>query len=78
MPELPEVEIRRQYLETSSLYQPISHIEVEDKKLLTTDYATLVNALVGRQFTGTQRVGKNLFVLTDTPDVIVHMYSFFT
>lgn len=74
MPELPEVEIRRQYLETSSLYQPINHIEVEDKKLLTTDLSTLQNALIGRQFTGTQRVGKNLFVLTDAPDTIVHMH----
>ncbi|WP_077922226.1 Fpg/Nei family DNA glycosylase [Spirosoma sp. 209] len=74
MPELPEVEIRRQYLETSSLYQPIRHIEVEDKKLLTTDYTTLSERLTGRQFTGTQRVGKNLFVFTDHPDVIVHMH----
>ncbi|GAB3986754.1 formamidopyrimidine-DNA glycosylase [Spirosoma daeguense] len=74
MPELPEVEIRRQYLETSSLYQPISHIDVEDRKLLTTDYNTLVNTLAGLQFTGTERVGKNLFVLTDDPDVIVHMH----
>jgi formamidopyrimidine-DNA glycosylase len=74
MPELPEVEIRRQYLETSSLYQPISHIEVEDKKLLTTDYTTLSERLTGRQFTGTRRVGKNLFVLTDDPNIIVHMH----
>ena len=74
MPELPEVEIRRQYLETSSLFQLIQHVEVEDKKLLTTDYSTLINALVGRQFTATRRVGKNLFVLTDDPAVIVRMH----
>ena len=74
MPELPEVEIRRQYLETSSLNQSIQHIEVEDKKLLTTDYITLVNTLTGRQFMGTRRVGKNLFVLTDDPAVIVRMH----
>ncbi|GAB2570306.1 Fpg/Nei family DNA glycosylase [Spirosoma areae] len=74
MPELPEVEIRRQYLETSSLFQPIHHIEVEDRKLLTTDYTTLLNTLTGRQFTGTRRIGKNLFVLTDSPGVIVHMH----
>lgn len=74
MPELPEVEIRRQYLETSSLYQPIEHIDVEDKKLLTTDYDTLLRTLVSRQFTGTRRVGKNLFVLTDAPGVIVRMH----
>ncbi|WP_338873675.1 DNA-formamidopyrimidine glycosylase family protein [Spirosoma sp. SC4-14] len=74
MPELPEVEIRRQYLQASSLYQPISHIEVEDKKLLTTDYSTLLHQLEGRQFTGTWRVGKNLFILTDSSTVIVHMH----
>lgn len=74
MPELPEVEIRRQYLQTSSLYQPIKHIEVEDKKLLTTDYSTLVSQLEERQFTGTRRVGKNLFVLTDVPAIVVHMH----
>lgn len=68
MPELPEVEIYRQYLEASSLHQPIESIEVDDKKLLTTDYATLHEALVGRSFVGTQRVGKNLFVITDAPD----------
>ena len=74
MPELPEVEIRRHYLDTSSLYQPINHIEVEDKKLLTTDYTTLENTLIGRQFISTRRIGKNLFVLTDAPGVIVHMH----
>lgn len=74
MPELPEVEIRRQYLESSSLYQPISNIEVEDKRLLNTDYTTLLAALDNRQFTGTRRVGKNLFILTDEPGVIMHMH----
>ena len=74
MPELPEVEIRRQYLETSSLHQPIAHIEVEDKKLLTTDYSTLTMALTGQQFTGTHRVGKNLFVYTDDPQLILRMH----
>jgi formamidopyrimidine-DNA glycosylase len=74
MPELPEVEIRRQYLETSSLFQAIQHIDVEDRKLLTTDYSTLTNALEGRQFISTRRVGKNLFVLTDDPMVIVRMH----
>jgi formamidopyrimidine-DNA glycosylase len=74
MPELPEVEIRRHELETSSLHQPISHIEIEDKKLVTTDSPTFVTTLTGRQFTETRRVGKNLFVLTDQPGVILHMH----
>ncbi|GAA4449167.1 formamidopyrimidine-DNA glycosylase [Nibrella saemangeumensis] len=74
MPELPEVEIYRQYLETSALHQPIESVEVEDHKLLTTDFTTLHEGIVGRSFTGTHRVGKNLFVFTDDPSVILHMH----
>lgn len=74
MPELPEVEIRRQYLQSSSLFQPITHVEIEDKKLLTTDSVALIATLNGRQFTETHRVGKNLFILTDKPEVILHMH----
>ncbi|RAJ98124.1 formamidopyrimidine-DNA glycosylase [Larkinella arboricola] len=79
MPELPEVEIYRLYLESSSLHQPIENIEVDDPNLLTVPFTTLYETLVGRWFTGTRRIGKNLFVLTDGPDpldqpVIVHMH----
>jgi formamidopyrimidine-DNA glycosylase len=74
MPELPEVEIRRRYLEGTSLYQPIEHIEVEDVKLLTVPYETLSEQLIGRSFTGTERVGKNLFVVTDQPGIIAHLH----
>lgn len=74
MPELPEVEIRRQYLETSSLNQSIVNIDVEDHKLLTTDYIILTEQLIGKSFTGTRRVGKNLFVLTDDSTVVLRMH----
>ena len=74
MPELPEVETYRRYLEETSLQQVIEAIDVEDHKLLTTDYATLTENLIGRSFVGTRRVGKNLFVLTDKKNVIVRMH----
>ncbi len=74
MPELPEVEMRRLYLEATSLNQPIDSITVEDKKLLTTDFTTLQESLHGRQFTGTKRVGKNLFIYTDDPVITVRMH----
>lgn len=67
MPELPEVETYRRYFEETSLYQPISDIYVEDTKLLTTDYDTLVHQLKNKQFIGTRRVGKNLFAQLDAP-----------
>jgi formamidopyrimidine-DNA glycosylase len=65
MPELPEVETYRRYFEATSMHQPIEAIEVEDRKLLTTDYATLTETLLGQSFSDTKRVGKNLFVLTN-------------
>ena len=74
MPELPEVEIRRQYLEATSLQQPIVAVLVEDTKLLTTDYITLQHQLTDRQFVSTERIGKNLFIYTDQKDVILRMH----
>jgi formamidopyrimidine-DNA glycosylase len=67
MPELPEVETYRRYFEATSLHQPIADVYVEDTKLLTTDYDTLNQQLKNRQFIGTKRVGKNLFVQLDAP-----------
>ncbi len=71
MPELPEVETYRRYFEATSLDQTIVHLEVEDHKLLTTDYGTLTKALIGSQFTGTRRIGKNLFILTSRGQTVV-------
>lgn len=70
MPELPEVETYRRYFEATSLHQPIEFIEVEDRKLLTTDYATLTEVLVGQSFVSTKRVGKNLFVQTNQGNTV--------
>lgn len=70
MPELPEVETYRRYFEATSLYQPIEFLEVEDHKLLTTDYTLLTETLLGKAFVGTERVGKNMFAFTDAGDVL--------
>ena len=67
MPELPEVETYRRYFEETCLFQPIANLFVEDRKLLTTEYDTLLAVLRGRSFVGTKRVGKNLFVQLDEP-----------
>ncbi len=74
MPELPEVEMRRLYLEATAFNQPIDSVMVEDNKLLTSDPTTLQEKLYNRQFISTQRVGKNLFINTDDPAVILRMH----
>jgi formamidopyrimidine-DNA glycosylase len=71
MPELPEVETYRLYLEGTSLHQPVESLEVERKKLLTTDLDALQTILKGNEFTGTSRIGKHLLVHLKRGGVLV-------
>ncbi|WP_205500127.1 DNA-formamidopyrimidine glycosylase [Rufibacter psychrotolerans] len=74
MPELPEVETYRRFIEETCLYQPITEVEVQDpKRQLQVDLDEFRKALRGNQFTGTQRLGKQLFLLTARgPIVTMH------
>ncbi|UOQ77564.1 DNA-formamidopyrimidine glycosylase [Hymenobacter sp. 5516J-16] len=66
MPELPEVETYRRFLEEMMLQQPIVAVEVQDPHVLAVDEDTLRQALVGRTVIGTSRLGKNCFLLLDS------------
>lgn len=69
MPELPEVETYRRYLSETIMYQPITHVEVEDpKKLLLIPYDEFLPRLKGKQVIDSKRVGKNLFLKLDSSD----------
>lgn len=63
MPELPEVEMYRRYLDQTALHQKVSNIEVLHPKVVGSTGAEL-NQLVGDQFIYSKRWGKNLFVQT--------------
>lgn len=72
MPELPDVETMRRYLEATSLYQEIEEVDVRAPILLADDQAIgsptgerIEEALVGRSFVATRRHGKYLFVMLD-------------
>ena len=63
MPELPEVETFKRYLDTTSLHQRITAVEVSDAYVLKGVSAReLVGRLKGRQFENSHRHGKHLFV----------------
>ncbi len=64
MPELPEVETFKRYIDKTSLYQRITHIDCADHRLLKQDQLFFEEALVGQEFTETFRVGKYLFLKT--------------
>jgi formamidopyrimidine-DNA glycosylase len=63
MPELPEVEMARRYLEATSLYQPIKTAKVKDARILNGVSAQgLELSLLGLQFSLVFRHGKRLFL----------------
>jgi formamidopyrimidine-DNA glycosylase len=66
MPELPEVETFKRYLDATSLHQRIISVDVRDAYVLKSVTATeLARRLKGRRFESSRRHGKHLFVRTD-------------
>lgn len=72
MPELPDVETMRRYLESTSLHQEIKRVEVHaagvvptEEGIEQTDVDDLKDALIGRSFASTRRYGKWMFVELD-------------
>ena len=63
MPELPDVETMRRYLQATSLHQRIAEVELHGAGVLLEEEAQeLKEELVGRSFASTQRHGKHMFV----------------
>ncbi|XSG86608.1 MAG: DNA-formamidopyrimidine glycosylase family protein [Methylohalobius sp. ZOD2] len=63
MPELPDVEVYKRYLDATALHQRIDHIHVDSPELLRdTSPQGLGRALKGKTFEFTRRHGKYLFV----------------
>jgi formamidopyrimidine-DNA glycosylase len=72
MPELPDVELYRRYLDATSLHQPFDHVEVEALRVLedTTPQA-LGRRLKGHRLEDTRRHGKYLFATLDSGGALV-------
>lgn len=71
MPELPEVETYRKYLEETSLNQIITDFTAADfKKQITMPYDDFRATIIGRKFVKTTRIGKHLLVGLDNGKVI--------
>src|SRR3569832_2464513 len=74
MPELPDVEVYKQYLDATALRQRIADAHVHAPKLLgATSARELKDALAHRQLVGSRRHGKWLFAQTDDePWLVLH------
>jgi formamidopyrimidine-DNA glycosylase len=66
MPELPDLEVARRYVNSTSLHQSIASVEVRERRILGVASAReLQSAMEGCSFYSTRRHGKNLFVGLD-------------
>ena len=66
MPELPDVETFKRYLDATSLHQRITGIDVQDRYILKgVSMDELARRLKGCRFESSRRYGKHLFVRTD-------------
>lgn len=74
MPELPDVEVFKRYLDATGLHQKIEQVELRDNKILGKASANSISkTLRGHQFESTRRHGKHLLVeLSDDGWLILH------
>ena len=72
MPELPEVETFKRYLDKTSLKQLIQDIQVIDNRILDSEEIDLRQSLKGRRFESSTRHGKYLFVYLKPRYLIMH------
>lgn len=62
MPELPDIEAYKKYLDSNALHQKIEKVEVKDKSILKTSPKTLQDKFTDQEFEKSTRIGKNLLV----------------
>ena len=72
MPELPEVETFKRYLDKTSLKQLIIDIKVVDNRILNTEETHLKKSLKGKRFESSIRHGKYLLVYLKPRYLVMH------
>ena len=72
MPELPEVETFKRYLDKTSLKQSINKVQILDERILDTEKDNLKKLLKGKQFESSTRHGKYLLVSLKPGFLILH------
>ncbi|MFW9772526.1 MAG: DNA-formamidopyrimidine glycosylase [Candidatus Heimdallarchaeota archaeon] len=72
MPELPEVETFKNYLESTSLCKEIKSVKVRDDRVLNVSEKELQRELKNKKFSTTIRHGKYLFVKINSKFLVLH------
>jgi len=71
MPELPEVENYKRYIDQTCLNQKIIALDCRDNRLLKQTKSVFEEVLIDQQLTETERIGKYLFLKTTTDKILV-------
>ncbi|MHA1914753.1 MAG: Fpg/Nei family DNA glycosylase [Promethearchaeota archaeon] len=72
MPELPEVETFKRYLDKTSLKQKINNVTVSDNRVLSVDARDLRKSVKNKQFESSIRHGKYLLVFLKPKYLVLH------
>ncbi|MFX0042350.1 MAG: Fpg/Nei family DNA glycosylase [Candidatus Hodarchaeota archaeon] len=72
MPELPEVETFKRYLDKTSLKQVIKEIKIIDIRVLSVDDSYLIKSVKDKQFESSTRHGKYLLVHLKPKYLVLH------
>ncbi len=73
MPELPDVEVFKQYIDATSLHQKIIKVHVADPRILSgVSKRSFRRKLQGHKLEGTHRRGKYLFVDFNYKSLVLH------
>lgn len=72
MPELPDVEVFRRYIESTSLHKKIIDVEVADGRILEDVSRKDLEELEGNRFIETRRIGKYCFLEADGQWLVMH------
>jgi len=73
MPELPEVAYQKKYADATILHKKIVKVETGDKKIYQSAKSEFEERLQDNQFTGSERLGKYLFLnLKNNGVLVVH------
>ncbi len=72
MPELPEVETFKRYLDKTSLKQLITEVKVTDDRILNTEEINLSQLLNGKRFESSTRHGKYLLIYLKPGYLVLH------
>jgi formamidopyrimidine-DNA glycosylase len=62
MPELPDVELLKKYVDATALHKQISNVEIFDEQILNNTPKALQRQLTGHKFESTNRIGKYLII----------------